>query len=247
MNESTSAQVSARLRIGVLAVQGAFIEHEQILAKLGVETVEIRQKSDLTPRAVSSCAVSSCAEQFPAESGRPFDGLILPGGESTVQGKLLRDLGLFEPLQKMIQNGLPVFGTCAGLILLAEQLSNDSNVYFGTLPVTVQRNAYGRQLGSFFAELPFRGVTESATNVPAMPATNKPDAVPMTFIRAPLIESVRDGVEILAEAKGGIVAVRYKNQLGITFHPELNEDTRIHQYFLNLCENWSKTHFIVHF
>lgn len=260
MNESKSARVSARLRIGVLAVQGAFIEHEQILTRLGVETVEIRQKSDLTPR-----AVSSCAEQSPAESGSPFDGLILPGGESTVQGKLLRDLGLFEPLQKMIQNGLPVFGTCAGLILLAEQLSNDSNVYFGTLPVTVQRNAYGRQLGSFFAEQPFRGVTESATNVPAMPTTNdltnsatnvpakpttdKPDAatVPMTFIRAPLIESVRDGVEILAEAKGGIVAVRYKNQLGITFHPELNEDTRIHQYFLNLCENWSKTHFIVHF
>lgn len=241
MNESKSAQVSARLRIGVLAVQGAFIEHEQILTKLGVETVEIRQKSDLTPR-----AVSSCAEQSPAESGCPFDGLILPGGESTVQGKLLRDLGLFEPLQKMIQNGLPVFGTCAGLILLAEQLSNDSNVYFGTLPVTVQRNAYGRQLGSFFAEQPFRGVTESATDdlamsatdKPAKPtATNEPDAVtvPMTFIRAPLIESVRDGVEILAEAKGGIVAVRYKNQLGITFHPELNEDTRIHQYFLKMC------------
>lgn len=228
MNESKPARVSARLRIGVLAVQGAFIEHEQILAKLGVETVEIRQKSDL---------VSG------AESDRPFDGLILPGGESTVQGKLLRDLGLFEPLQKMIQNGLPVFGTCAGLILLAEQLSNDSNVYFGTLPVTVQRNAYGRQLGSFFADLPFRGVTESATDCPtisatdkpAKPTTNEPDAVPMTFIRAPLIESVRDGVEILAEAKGGIVAVRYKNQLGITFHPELNEDTRIHQYFLKMC------------
>lgn len=234
------------MKIGVLAVQGAFIEHEQILTKLGVETVEIRQKSDLTPRAERSRAVSSCAEQSPAESGRPFDGLILPGGESTVQGKLLRDLGLFEPLQKMIQNGLPVFGTCAGLILLAEQLSNDSNVYFGTLPVTVQRNAYGRQLGSFFVELPFRGITESATDCPTISATdkpakptatNKPDAatVPMTFIRAPLIESVRDGVEILAEAKGGIVAVRYKNQLGITFHPELNEDTRIHQYFIKMC------------
>ena len=237
MNESTSAQVSARLRIGVLAVQGAFIEHERILAKLGVETVEIRQKSDLTPRAERSRAVSSYAEQSPAESDLPFDGLILPGGESTVQGKLLRDLGLFEPLQKMIQNGLPVFGTCAGLILLAEQLSNDSNVYFGTLPVTVQRNAYGRQLGSFFADLPFRGVTESATNDLANSVTNELDAatVPMTFIRAPLIESVRDGVEILAEAKGGIVAVRYKNQLGITFHPELNEDTRIHQYFLKMC------------
>lgn len=209
------------IRIGVLAVQGAFIEHEQILAKLGVETVEIRQKSDLVP---------------PAGADRPFDGLILPGGESTVQGKLLRELDLFEPLKKLIEEGLPVFGTCAGLILLAENLSNDKNVYFGTLPVTVKRNAYGRQLGSFFAEQPFRGVTESATIKPAMPATNEPDAVtvPMTFIRAPLIESVRDGVEILAEAKGGIVAARFKNQLGITFHPELNEDTRIHQYFVNM-------------
>lgn len=221
------------MKIGVLAVQGAFIEHEQILAKLGVETVEIRQKSDLAPR-----AVSSCAEQSPAESGRPFDGLILPGGESTVQGKLLRDLGLFEPLQKMIQNGLPVFGTCAGLILLAEHLSNDPNVYFGTLPVTVQRNAYGRQLGSFYAELPFRGISDSAT-------------VPMTFIRAPVISSIHEDVEVLAEChsevylpqivesyqkpEGDIVAVRYKNQLGITFHPELNQDVRIHQYFVNMC------------
>ena len=231
MNESKSAQVSARLRIGVLAVQGAFIEHEQILAKLGVETVEIRQKSDLAPR-----AVSPRAEQSSAESGRPFDGLILPGGESTVQGKLLRELDLFEPLKKLIEKGLPVFGTCAGLILLAENLSNDKNVYFGTLPVTVKRNAYGRQLGSFFADLPFRGVTESATNESAKPTTNELDAatVPMTFIRAPLIEGVRDGVEILAEAKGGIVAARFKNQLGITFHPELNEDTRIHQYFVNM-------------
>ncbi len=212
MDEAKTAQVSARPLIGVLAVQGAFIEHEQILAKLGVETVEIRQKSDLAPRAVTNCA----------EPCLPFDGLILPGGESTVQGKLLRELDLFEPLQKMIQEGLPVFGTCAGLILLAERLSNDANTYFGTLPVTVQRNAYGRQLGSFYAELPFRGITES-------------NVVPMTFIRAPLIESVGEDVEILAEAKGGIVAVRYKNQLGITFHPELNEDLRIHKYFVEMC------------
>ena len=226
MNESKTARLSARLRIGVLAVQGAFIEHEQILSRLGVETVEIRQLSDLTPRAESSLSESGYLLNRPLN--RPFDGLILPGGESTVQGKLLRDLGLFEPLQKMIQDGLPVFGTCAGLILLAEHLSNDPNVYFGTLPVTVQRNAYGRQLGSFYAELPFRGITDSATNKPGS------STVPMTFIRAPLIEKVGEGVEILAEVKGGIVAVRYKNQLGITFHPELNEDTRIHQYFLKM-------------
>ncbi len=226
MDDVKTAQVPARPLIGVLAVQGAFIEHEQILTKLGVESVEIRQKSDLT---------------LLAGSNRPFDGLILPGGESTVQGKLLRDLDLFEPLQKMIQEGLPVLGTCAGLILLADRLSNDKNVYFGTLPVTVKRNAYGRQLGSFYAELPFRGITDSVTDPKSAvtdrqaSAANEPDIVPMTFIRAPLIEEVRDGVEILAEAKGGIVAVRYRNQLGITFHPELNDDTRIHQYFVNIC------------
>lgn len=219
--------------IGVLAVQGAFIEHRRILGSLGAKTFEIRQLSDLN--------------RDPAEtkSGKfPFDGLVLPGGESTVQGKLLKDLGLFNPLKKLIQDGLPVFGTCAGLILLAQKLSNDGNVYFGTLPVTVQRNAYGRQLGSFFAELPFKGITNT---VPAEDTIR--EAVPMTFIRAPVISSVGEDVEVLAEVhsevylpqivesyqkpEGDVVAVRYKNQLGITFHPELNEDTRIHQYFLS--------------
>lgn len=213
MTQSKKAPV-----IAVLAVQGAFIEHRRILEKLGAETFEIRQLSDLD---------------------RKFDGLILPGGESTVQGKLLRDLGLFEPLKKRIEEGLPVFGTCAGLILLAEKLTNDSNVYFGTLPVTVQRNAYGRQLGSFYAEQPFKGITDKDS-----------PTLPMTFIRAPVIPAVGEGVEILAEVhsevylpqivesyqkpEGDIVAVRYKNQLGITFHPELNEDTRIHEYFLKM-------------
>lgn len=186
--------------IGVLAVQGAFIEHRQILAKLGIETFEIRQKADLL--------------------NNPLDGLILPGGESTVQGKLLRELDLFDLLLEKIQKGLPVFGTCAGLILLASHLSNDGNTYFGTLPVTVQRNAYGRQLGSFFTEQPFRG-----------------EITPMTFIRAPLIESAGEGVEVLAQdpETKQIYAVRYKNQLGVSFHPELNEDTRIHQYFVDIC------------
>lgn len=119
------------MRIGVLALQGAFAEHKKALADLDVKTLEIRQKKDLE---------------------REFDGLILPGGESTVMGKLLKELNLFEPLREKIQKGLPVFGTCAGLILLAEKLSNDNHVYFGTLPVTVKRNAYGRQLGSFFTQ-----------------------------------------------------------------------------------------------
>ena len=119
------------MRIGVLAVQGAFIEHEKMIEALGHEAFEIRQKRDLE---------------------QEFDGLILPGGESTVIGKLLRELDLFDILHKKIREGMPVLGTCAGLILLAEKLSGDDTVHFGTLPVTVKRNAYGRQLGSFFTD-----------------------------------------------------------------------------------------------
>jgi 5'-phosphate synthase pdxT subunit len=183
------------IKIGVLAVQGAFAEHRQILEKLGVETFEIRQLRDLE---------------------QDFDGLILPGGESTVQGKLLHDLGLFEPLRERIESGLPTLGTCAGLILLADKLSNDNRTYFGTLPVTVERNAYGRQLGSFYTEENFEGVGK----------------IPMTFIRAPLIQRASKDVQVLATVQKQIVAVRYKNQLAISFHPELNNDLRIHSYFL---------------
>ena len=184
-----------RIKIGVLAVQGAFAEHRQILEKLGVETFEIRQLRDLE---------------------QDFDGLILPGGESTVQGKLLHDLGLFEPLRERIESGLPTLGTCAGLILLAEKLSNDGHTYFATTPVTVERNAYGRQLGSFYTEENFEGIGK----------------IPMTFIRAPLIQRASQDVQILATVQNQIVAVRYKNQLAISFHPELNSDLRVHQYFV---------------
>lgn len=124
---------------------------------------------------------------------------------------------MFEPLQEKIAYGLPVLATCAGLILLAEELSNDSARYFGTLPVKVKRNAYGRQLGSFYTE----------------EAVGDLGKVPMTFIRAPYIESVKAGVEVLAEVNEHIVAVRYKNQIGLSFHPELNEDRKIHQMFLD--------------
>lgn len=193
----------SRKKIAVLAVQGAFAEHIDRMKALGAECIELRQRADLE---------------------QEFDGLILPGGESTVQGKLLRELSMFEPLREKIQNGLPVFGTCAGLILLAQELSNDEHVYFGTLPVRVQRNAYGRQLGSFHAEQEVKGIGK----------------VPMTFIRAPYIESVvqtgEKSVEILAEVDGRIVAVRYGNQLGVAFHPELDADNRIHEMFLQMCE-----------
>ena len=192
-------------QIGVLAVQGAFIEHERILKSLGAEVFEIRQLRDLD---------------------RHLDGLVLPGGESTVQGKLLRDLGLFEPLRKKIAEGLPVLATCAGAILLAEKIAGENKVHFATLPAIIRRNAYGRQLGSFFTENEVAHVGK----------------VPQTFIRAPFFESVGEGVEILsrtassnrADAPEQIVAVRYKNQIALSFHPELNSDTSIHRYFLKL-------------
>ena len=155
-----------------------------------------------------------------ADLDRPFDGLVLPGGESTVQGKLLRELGLFEPLREKILAGTPVFGTCAGLILLAERLSNDENVYFAALPVTVRRNAYGRQLGSFYAEEDFKGVGK----------------IPMTFIRAPYIESAAGDVDVLAKVDGNIVAARRGNVLGISFHPEVDGDLSVHKYFLDMVQ-----------
>lgn len=192
------------MKIAVLAVQGAFIEHEKMLAQLGVESFEIRQKKDLE---------------------QDFDGLILPGGESTVMGKLLRELDLFEPLQKKIENGLPVLGTCAGLILLAEHLSNDDKVHFGTLPVTVKRNAYGRQLGSFFTNAEVKGIGE----------------IPMAFIRAPYIECADDGVEVIAKVDGNIVGVRYGNQIGISFHPEVTDSLKLHKFFVDMAEQYTVT------
>ena len=214
-----------KLQIGVLAVQGACIEHERILQSLGAEVFEIRQLRDLE---------------------RTIDGLVLPGGESTVQGKLLRDLGLFEPLRKKIVEGLPVLATCAGAILLAEHIAGENKAHFATLPAVIRRNAYGRQLGSFFTESEVAHIGK----------------VPQTFIRAPFFESVGSDVEVLSRTASSnvdtsiasaatsvtavnnaaniannaaqIVAVRYKNQIALSFHPELNSDLRIHQYFLGV-------------
>lgn len=142
-------------------------------------------------------------------------------GILAVQGKLLRELDMFDTLKMQIEQGKPVLATCAGLILLAKELSNDEHVYFGTLPVTVKRNAYGRQLGSFFTIQEMKGIGK----------------VPMTFIRAPYIEKADDGTEILAEVDRNIVAVKSGKQYGLSFHPELDEDDRIHEMFLKECEN----------
>lgn len=184
------------MTVAVLALQGAFLEHEKMLEKLGADWFEIRQPRDLD---------------------RPFDGLILPGGESTTMGKLLRDLDLYEPLRAKIQSGLPVYGTCAGLILLAESV--DGGVpCFATMDIAVKRNAYGRQLGSFYTEAQFQGLGK----------------IPMTFIRAPYIAAAGPKAQVLAEVDGHIVAARQGNQLVTAFHPELSDDLSVHRYFLNM-------------
>ncbi len=174
--------------IGVLALQGAFIEHEKTLRSLGEEIREIRQPRDLFG----------------------LQGIVLPGGESTVQGKLLRETGLAEPLRKMILNGLPVLATCAGLILLAEKK------HLGILPIAVRRNAYGRQLGSFTAAAEVKGL----------------GSYPMVFIRAPYV-SDPGPTEVLAKVGGRVVAVRHKKIIALSFHPELTDDSRIHRMFLD--------------
>ena len=186
------------MTVAVLALQGAFLEHEKMLEKLGADWFEIRQPRDLD---------------------RPFDGLILPGGESTTMGKLLRDLDLYEPLRAKIQGGLPVYGTCAGLILLAETV--DGGVpCFATMDIAVKRNAYGRQLGSFYTEAEFQGLGE----------------IPMTFIRAPYIAAAGSKAQVLAEVDGRIVAARQGNQLVTAFHPELSDDLSVHRYFLDMLQ-----------
>jgi len=184
------------MTIAILAMQGAFLEHGQMLDRLGVEHFEIRKKEDLN---------------------RPFDGLILPGGESTVIRKLLIELDIYDTLKKKIEDGLPVFGTCAGLILLAEQVE-DGVPCFGTMNILAKRNAYGRQLGSFYTEEEMKDLGQ----------------IPMTFIRAPYIAEVYGDAETLALADGKVVAARQKNQLATAFHPELNEDTGVHEYFIRI-------------
>ncbi len=181
--------------VGVLAVQGAFIEHERAMEKLGVSCIELRNSKDLE---------------------KHYDALILPGGESTVQGKLLRESGMYDIIKKQIENGMPVLATCAGMILLASKIEDDNTKHLATMPVTVKRNAYGRQLGSFHTTDYVKGIGQ----------------VPMTFIRAPYISQVDGNVDVLAKVDGKIVGVRYNNQLAFAFHPELDDNLSIHKMFL---------------
>lgn len=184
-------------KVAILALQGAFVEHQQMLERLDVESVQIRKLEDWTDFEASL-----------ADDVR--GGIIIPGGESTTQLRLLNDLGLYGPVRQAILAGMPVFGTCAGLIMLDGQ-------HLATMNIEVRRNAYGRQLGSFCTRAEVRGIGE----------------VPMTFIRAPYITAVGDGVEVLAEVDNHIVAARQGKQLVTAFHPELDDSTSIHELFLS--------------
>lgn len=201
------------IRIGVLAVQGAFAEHAARLRQRGCEVVELRQRADVM---------------------QELDGLVLPGGESTVQTKLLHDLGMMEPLRHLICEGMPVLGTCAGLILMAKTVEHASDgrqltsahvaqaeerqtAGFCTLPVSVRRNGYGRQLGSF--------VTDAALDM----GGGVSKIIPLTFIRAPRIMRVGPQVETLAAINGEPVLVRFGHQVGCCFHPELDADDTVYE------------------
>lgn len=178
------------MRIAILALQGAFVEHQQMLSKLGIDSFLVRNLNDWS---------------------QPKDALIIPGGESTAMTRIIKDEELYEPVRAAILSGLPVFGTCAGLIML-------DGDHLNTMDIKVKRNAYGRQLGSFETTDTFEGIGE----------------VPMTFIRAPYIESVGEKAKILSVVDNHIVAARQDKQLVCAFHPELTGDTRIHQYFISM-------------
>lgn len=186
--------------IGVLAVQGAFIEHRKMLDTLGVESIELRNKADLA---------------------KTFHGIILPGGESTVMGKLLSDLDMMDTLRHYINTGMPVFGTCAGMILLAKCIVDCPDFHLGTMDISVLRNAYGRQLGSFCTESAFDSKVQ----------------IPMTFIRAPYIKSIGNEVKVLSSVNGNIVAAQQNCQLVTSFHPELTNDTTVHRHFLEMVQD----------
>lgn len=190
------------MRIAVLALQGAFAEHEQMFRSLGAETFQVRQLSDWQ---------------------QPKDALVLPGGESTTQVRLLNRTGLLEPIRSAITDGLPVFATCAGMILLATHENGKPRQGLATMHIDVCRNAYGRQLGSFHARGEVKGMAAD---------------YPMTFIRAPYVNSVLSPeAEILSTVEGRIVGVRQHNQFAFAFHPEVTDDTTLHQYFLNTITN----------
>lgn len=197
--------------IGVLALQGDFIEHESVLRRLGVNAREVRTADGLTG----------------------LDGLIIPGGESTTFCRLMQDFNLYEPLRALVKSGLPTWGTCAGLIVLAQRALDLDFPTLEALDVTVRRNAYGRQVDSFEADLSVPALGEAPYH--------------SVFIRAPVVEETGAAVEVLARlpedaepATGSAVALRQGPIVGTAFHPELTEDDRFHRYFLDIVRQYRR-------
>lgn len=189
------------MKIGVLALQGGVIEHINCLKALDCETIEVRKPEELDD----------------------LDGIILPGGESTTIGKLIKKSGILDKLKEKIINGFPVWGTCAGMILLAKNIENDTARYMQVMDVTVMRNAYGSQIDSFSIQ---KRINEVCS-----------EEIPLVFIRAPYIAEVGNNVQVLCKVNENIVAVRQANMLATSFHPELTENLEFHKYFVNICKN----------
>jgi pyridoxal 5'-phosphate synthase pdxT subunit len=190
------------LRVGVLALQGAFQEHAAILRRLGAEAVEVRQPDDL----------------------QGLDGLIIPGGESTTMGKLMARFELDGPIKRLAGQGKPVWGTCAGMIMLAKDIEGSDQPRLALMDVGVNRNAFGRQLDSFEADLTVPELGQQPFHA--------------VFIRAPVVTRTGDGVHVLATLLDGRVVAAEQGSLLVTaFHPELTDDARFHQYFLNRVQN----------
>jgi len=186
-------------QIGVLALQGDFAEHIGIFQRLGIAAREVRHPQELAD----------------------LDGLVIPGGESTTVARLMSEFALLEPLRERAQNGFPLWGTCAGMIVLAERASELAWPTLGALAIAVRRNAFGRQVDSFETDLVVPALGEQPFHA--------------VFIRAPIVEEVDDGVEVLAKLEDGkAVAVRQANALATAFHPELTEDDRFHRYFIDM-------------
>lgn len=186
------------MKIGILAVQGDFEAHAAMLASMGVETIEVR-----TPQDLQSC-----------------DGLILPGGESTTQLQFLKEEGLYDAIKKFAAQDKAIFGTCAGAILLANEVKNPQQESLGLLDIAVLRNAYGRQI---------------ASDVVSGPSSLKQEPLEMVFIRAPIIERIGPGVEVLAEFQGKPALVQKGHVMAAAFHPELTDDTTVHERFVKMA------------
>lgn len=188
------------MNIGVLALQGAVAEHIRMLELAGASAVAVKRTEQLDQ----------------------LDGIVIPGGESTTIGKLMRQYGFIDALRDFSAAKKPIFGTCAGLIVIAKEISGQEEAHLGLMDMVISRNAFGRQRESFETDLPVKGIEETIRAV---------------FIRAPLIESVGPGVEVLSTFQDQIVAARQGHLLATSFHPELTDDYRLHGYFLQMVQN----------